>query len=140
MSNINKSPVSKPFIVTAVVLLFVGSSIGSLWMMSLFGIELPSHLVNIIKFHKILQLDGFITLIIMGIGYMIVPRFRNISTPSPPLAYLSFLLVVSSIIISFHSVLIVNSKLETLAALYPSKLHNSPRYDFSIYGLPPLYR
>ena len=84
--------------------------------MSLFGIELPSQLVNTIKFHKILQLHGFLTLLIMGIGYMIVPRFRNISIPYPAVAYLSFLLVVSSIVVSFLNDLTVSDGLETLSA------------------------
>ncbi len=34
----------------------------------------------------------------MGVGYMIVPRFRNVSLPSVKYAYLSFLLVFFSLI------------------------------------------
>lgn len=105
-NNINYSPISKPFIITAVILAFIGSSIGSLWMMSFFGIALPQVFHNSFQLHKTLQIDGFLTLLIMGIGYMIVPRFRNIPLASTNLAYLSFLLVLCSITINaIHQVL-----------------------------------
>jgi len=44
-----------------------------------------------------LQMDGFLTLLIMGIGYMIVPRFRNIQLASVKLAYASFILIIASL-------------------------------------------
>jgi hypothetical protein len=78
-------------------MLFLGSFIGSLWMMSLFGIQLPEVFASIFGLHKIFQVDGFITLLIMGIGYMIIPRFRNIPIPSINLAYLSFFIILVSV-------------------------------------------
>jgi hypothetical protein len=96
-NNPNYSHVSKPFIITAVILAFIGSSIGSLWMMSFFGIALPQFFHNSFQLHKTLQIDGFLILLIMGIGYMIIPRFRNIPLASTNLAYLSFVLVLCSI-------------------------------------------
>lgn len=98
-NNPNYSHVSKPFIITAVVLAFIGSSIGSLWMMSFFGIALPQFFHNSFQLHKTLQIDGFLILLIMGIGYMIIPRFRNIPLASTNLAYLSFVLILCSITI-----------------------------------------
>jgi hypothetical protein len=99
-NTINYSFVSKPFIITAVILLFVGSSIGSIWMMSIFGnAALPRWLQGISELHKMLQMHGFLTLLIMGIGYMIVPRFRNIQLASVKLAYTSFLLIVASLVL-----------------------------------------
>jgi hypothetical protein len=38
-------------------------------------------------------------MLIMGIGYMIVPRFRNIPLPSSKLAYVSYVLMVGAVII-----------------------------------------
>lgn len=96
--TIKKSYVSKPFIVTAVILLFIGSSIGSIWMMTIFGIDLPQWFGKLFQQHKTLQMNGFLMLLIMGIGYMIVPRFRNIQLPSVKFAYLSFFLVLASLI------------------------------------------
>ena len=46
-------------------------------------------------------MDGFLTFLIMGIGYMIVPRFRNIQLGSVKLAYVSFLLILASLIFQF---------------------------------------
>jgi len=100
-NTINYSFVSKPFIITAVILLFLGTSIGSIWMMSIFGADLPEWFHGTYGLHKILQMDGFLTLLIMGIGYMIVPRFRNIQLASVKLAYVSFILIVTSLIFGF---------------------------------------
>lgn len=88
------------------ILAFIGSSIGSLWMMSFFGISLPQLFHNSFQLHKTLQIDGFLMLLIMGIGYMIIPRFRNIPLASTNLAYLSFVLVLCSITIyAIHQIL-----------------------------------
>jgi hypothetical protein len=84
-----------------VILLFLGTSIGSIWMMSIFGADLPDWFHGTYGLHKILQMDGFLTLLIMGIGYMIVPRFRNIQLASVKLAYVSFMLIVTSLIFGF---------------------------------------
>jgi hypothetical protein len=97
-NTINYSSASKPFIVTSVILLFIGSSIGSIWMMSIFGTGPPQWFHDVFQLHKMLQMDGFLTLLIMGIGYMIVPRFRNIHLVSTKLAYVSFLLVLASLV------------------------------------------
>jgi hypothetical protein len=91
--------VSKPIVITSVIVLFIGSSIGCIWMMSIFGIELPRLLSKTIINHPPLQMNGFLTLLIMGIGYMIVPRFRNIPIPSLTLAYISFFFVTASLVL-----------------------------------------
>ena len=68
-------------------------------MMSIFGIAtVPTWLQSTSELHKMLQIDGFLTLLIMGIGYMIIPRFRNIQLASSKLAYTSFFLIVASIV------------------------------------------
>ena len=90
--------VSKPIVITSVIVLFIGSSIGCIWMMSIFGIELPRLLSKTIINHPPLQMNGFLTLLIMGIGYMIVPRFRNIPIPSLTLAYISFFVTASLVL------------------------------------------
>ena len=70
-------------------------------MMSIFGTGLPQWFHGTFQLHKMLQMDGFLTLFIMGIGYMIVPRFRNIPLASVKLAYVSFLLILASLIFQF---------------------------------------
>lgn len=122
-SNINYSRVSRPFVITAVISVFIGSSIGSLWMMSLAGISLPN-MQNAFQLHKVFQVNGFLTLLIMGIGYMIVPRFRNIQIPSIKLAGVSFILVISSIALSVAEQLLQPSlfMLQSGATFLPSDL------------------
>lgn len=90
---------SKLFIISAVVILFVGSLIGAIWLMTIFDIGVPQSFVKLFQQHKILQTDGFLTLLIMGVGYMIIPRFRNVLLPSEKFAFLSFFLVLTSLII-----------------------------------------
>ena len=89
---------SKPFIVAAVIVLFTGSFIGAVWMMTIFSIGVPQWFGQLFQQHKILQINGFLTLLIMGVGYMIVPRFRNVSLPFVKYAYLSFFIVLASLI------------------------------------------
>ena len=92
---------------TGVILSFIGTIIGSIWMLSLFGNFLPQQAILIFKIHPILQLNGFVTLMIMGVGYMIIPRMRNELTPSTKLAKLSYVLVLSSIAVDFISGIIM---------------------------------
>ena len=98
-STTNISSVSKLFIVSAVIILFLGSLIGAIWLMTIFNIGVPQLFGQLFQQHRILQVDGFLTLLIMGIGYMIIPRFRNILMPSEKFAYLSFFLVLTSLIL-----------------------------------------
>jgi hypothetical protein len=98
MSGINYAPIGRPFVMTAVILAFVGVTIGTVWMFSFFGIGVPEF-YNVFQIHKTIQLEGFLTLLIMGVGYVIIPRFRNVSLPSNKLAIASFLLVVASLVL-----------------------------------------
>mgnify|MGYP003587515800 CR=1 FL=1 len=75
MDNTHVFNPSKPFLITAFIMLIIGSMIGSFWMMAIYGVILPTELISTIHLHKLLQFDGFITMIIMGIGYLIVPHF-----------------------------------------------------------------
>lgn len=119
--NIRVSIVSKPFIISAVVFVFAGSIIGSLWMMSLVGLDISlAH--GSYRLHETFQIDGFLTLLIMGVGYMIVPRFRNVQLASNWLAYLSFTLVVTSIGASILSVLVDDAALFLLASVFAELL------------------
>jgi hypothetical protein len=99
-SNVKITMVSKPFIISSVVFVFAGSIIGSIWMMSLLGAEHFGFARNSFSLHKTFQVDGFLTLLIMGIGYMIVPRFRNVQLSASSLAYSSYTLIMLSVVIS----------------------------------------
>lgn len=83
--------------------------------MSLTGIEFPEFMRNSFSLHKTLQVDGFLILLVMGVGYMIVPRFRNIALPSNKLAYASFIMIIFSITASLLSA-ITNWQLSVLAS------------------------
>jgi hypothetical protein len=112
-SGVKNSAISKPFLVAAVVFVFVGTAIGSVWTMALFGARLPVD--SPFSLHRVLQIDGFLTIVIMGIGYMIVPQFRNASLPSTYLAYASFALVIASVSAAIISTVTTDRVLATAA-------------------------
>jgi hypothetical protein len=78
--------------------------------MKTYGAKLTAELVHTVHLHKLLQFDGFLTMIIMGVGYLIVPLFRNMAIPSVKLVYVSYVLVLVSII---FSVIVSSSTLES---------------------------
>ena len=81
-------------------MLIIGSALGSIWIMMIYGLKLPAELMSRVNLHVLLQFDGFLTLMIMGMGYLIVPRFRNITIPSIKIAYVSYVFMLISIICS----------------------------------------
>jgi hypothetical protein len=89
-------------------MLIIGSALGAIWMMMIYGLKLPTEVMSRINLHVLLQFDGFLTLMIMGMGYLIVPRFRNITIPSIKIAYVSYVLtlisIICSIVVSWPSV------------------------------------
>src|SRR5262245_42600494 len=86
-------------------------------MMMLFNSSFSLEIVNALRLHSSIQINGFLALIIMGIGYMIVPRFRNISLPSSKLPYLSYILVVVSILVSIFSPYVASFELNNIINL-----------------------
>jgi hypothetical protein len=95
-TNNSSGTASKPFIVSAVVLAFLGSFMGSIWMMSILGEQSTATKLPF-SLHPVLQIDGFLMVLIMGIGYMIIPRFRNSRLPAIKLAHASLALLLLSI-------------------------------------------
>jgi hypothetical protein len=99
-------------------MLLFGSVLGSLWMMMLFNSSFPLEIVNALRLHRSIQINGFLTTIIMGISYMIVPRFRNISLPSSKLPYVSYILIVFSIVLSILSTYVSSHELNNAITLF----------------------
>lgn len=86
----------KPFIISALIFIFIGSLIGSIWLAFILNVNIP--LINgaIFNLHPIFQLESGLTLLIMGIGFMIIPRFRNIPIGSLTIIKISFLSIIIS--------------------------------------------
>lgn len=89
--------------------------------MTTYGAKLTAELVHTVHLHKLLQFDEFLTMIIMGVGYLIVPRFRNMAIPSVKLVYVSYVLVLVSII---FSVIVSSSTLESSIYIVLSSFAN----------------
>jgi hypothetical protein len=86
----------KPFIISAIIFILVGSFIGSIWFAFILNVNIPVINGSIFNLHRIFQVESGITLLIMGIGFMIVPRFRNISIGSHTVIKISFLAIIIS--------------------------------------------
>ncbi len=88
---------SRPFVIASVVMLFIGSSIGSTWMLTLSGysVGIP---VGAFTLHKELQ-TGAVTLLIMGVMYMLLPRIRSIRFTHVREAKISFILMIIALIV-----------------------------------------
>ena len=95
--------IAKPFIVSAIVFIFFGSLIGSVWFAFILKVNIPFFNGYIFNMHRIFQVESGLTLLIMGIGYMIIPRFRNTTIGSPTIIKISFLFIILSTILAIAS-------------------------------------
>jgi hypothetical protein len=85
-----------PIIISAIIFILVGSFIGTIWFAFILKVNIPLFNGSIFNLHRIFQLESGLTLLIMGIGFMIVPRFRNISIGSLTIIKISFLSIIIS--------------------------------------------
>jgi hypothetical protein len=95
--------VVKPIIISAIVFIFVGSLIGSIWLAFILKVNIPFFNGSIFNLHRIFQVESGLTLLIMGIGFMIVPRFRNTSIGSLTTIKISFLFIILSTFLAIVS-------------------------------------
>jgi hypothetical protein len=96
----DKGQTIKPFIVFTAIFLLLGSFIGSIWSVSILNFNIPIGHTSIFILHKAFQMDTALTLLVMGIGFMIIPRFRNVPIGSTSIIKVSFLMVIASAIFS----------------------------------------
>src|SRR5215212_6537925 len=101
--SVKNNYVVKPFIISAVVFIFVGSLIGSIWFAFILKVNIPLFNGSIFSLHRIFQVESGLTLLIMGIGFMIVPRFRNTSIGSLTTIKVSFLFIILSTFLAIIS-------------------------------------
>jgi hypothetical protein len=93
---VKNNHVIKPFIISAVIFIFVGSLIGSTWLAFILKANIPLFDGSVFNLHRTFLLESGLTLLIMGIGFIIVPRFRNVPMGSPAIIKVSFLSVIVS--------------------------------------------
>src|SRR5918998_406993 len=86
----------KPFIVSAAIFFLAGSFIGSIWFALVLNANIPMVNGSVFGLHRVFLVESGLTILIMGIGFMIVPRFRNIPIGSHAIIVISFLSVVVS--------------------------------------------
>ncbi|MDQ4074023.1 MAG: hypothetical protein M3162_06930 [Thermoproteota archaeon] len=97
-----KGQIIRPFIVFTAIFLLLGSFIGSIWLVSISTLNFPFLIghTTIFSLHEAFQMDTALTLLVMGIGFMIIPRFRNVPIGSTSIIKASFLMVITSAVLS----------------------------------------
>jgi hypothetical protein len=86
---------SRPFVKASVITLFIGTSLGSIYMLVLSGLSIP--IPALLPLHREIQTSA-VTLLIMGVMYMLVPRIRSIRFEYIDAAKVSLLLMLSSLV------------------------------------------
>jgi hypothetical protein len=112
----------KPFIIFSVIFILAGSFIGSIWFAVIVKVNITSINESIFSLHRIFQLDSGLTLLIMGIGFMIIPRFRNITIGSLATIKVSFLLVIVSTLLAVVSSIFTYESIEKWIIPFASKI------------------
>jgi hypothetical protein len=67
------------------------------------NLNIPLFNGSIFNLHRVFQIESGLTLLIMGIGFMIVPRFRNTSIGSLTIIKISFLFIILSSLLAIAS-------------------------------------
>ena len=117
-----------PFIISAIIFILVGSFIGTIWFAFILKVNIPVFNGSIFNLHRIFQLESGLTLLIMGIGFMIVPRFRNISIGSLTIIKISFLSIIISTFLVIVSTINIYESIINERILFISEI-------FRIFGI-----
>ncbi len=125
---------SRPFVKASVITLFIGTALGSIYMLVLSGLSIP--ITALLPLHREVQTSA-VTLLVMGVIYMLVPRMRSIRFEYTDAAKVSLLLMLSSLVVypfmlwSAYAVPITHtlriSGLSLFAAVTISMLRVAPR-------------
>ncbi|HUG56306.1 MAG TPA: NnrS family protein [Candidatus Limnocylindrales bacterium] len=113
-------PLTVAFIATSLlVALTAGSGLGGWLLLHItLGVPVPDGgWTALVQLHGHAQLVGFAVLLVMGIGYRILPRFRGADEPAPGLMAASFGLVTVGLVLRFAQVLPELSAREPLLLL-----------------------
>ena len=125
---VKNNHIIKPFIISAIIFIFVGSFIGSIWFASILKVNIPLFDGSIFNLHRMFQVESGLTLLIMGIGFIIVPRFRNVPMGSPTIIKISFLSIIVSAFLSIVSAINMHEPTMNEKILFISEL-------FRIFGI-----
>jgi hypothetical protein len=125
---VKNNHIIKPFIISAIIFIFVGSFIGSMWFASILKVNIPLFDGSIFNLHRMFQVESGLTLLIMGIGFIIVPRFRNVPMGSPTMIKISFLSIIASAFLSIVSAINMHEPAINEKILFISEL-------FRIFGI-----
>jgi len=76
---------------------------GAVWLATIWNISLPWNIDSLYRYHPYLQLFGFVYTFIMGVSYILVPRFKNRVIAPKYAPHFTFILFISGLAVSFVS-------------------------------------
>lgn len=91
------------FIAAGSIFAFIGTILGALMLAKMSGVTIPFSLA-LFQDHPYLQIFGFLSEFIFGVGYSIVPLFKSTKLVNPKAAYITFSLVTTANIIGIFAI------------------------------------
>jgi hypothetical protein len=101
------------FVSTAIIFVLVGSVLGTLWMLYLSSSSISN---TVVLFHPYFQMFGFLAMFVIGVEYSLLPRFAGVKLEKKYLAYISYMMIISFLILSILSTYYL------ISGIYPSIL------------------
>jgi hypothetical protein len=80
------------FIAAGSIFAFIGTVLGALMLASLSGVRIPFSL-ELFTDHPYLQIFGFLSEFVCGVGYSVIPLFKSRKLANPRVAYIPFSLI-----------------------------------------------
>ncbi|HZW55737.1 MAG TPA: nitroreductase/quinone reductase family protein [Nitrososphaerales archaeon] len=102
------------FITTAILLAFVGTTLGAFTLAHLSGVQTDLGL-GFFPAHPYLQIYGFVAEFVVGVSYSLLPRFKIRGVPSPAFGYATYALMTCGNILFGLSSSIFAGELGTLS-------------------------
>ena len=103
-STRNERRITLLFIAAGSIFAFIGTVLGALMLARMSGVSIPFKLA-LFQDHPYLQIFGFLSEFVLGVGYSILPLFKSTKLTNPRAAYLAFSLITAANIISIFAVL-----------------------------------
>ncbi|MCL4519053.1 MAG: cbb3-type cytochrome c oxidase subunit I [Thaumarchaeota archaeon] len=102
-STRNERRITLLFIAAGSIFAFIGTILGALMLARMSGVTIPFNLA-LFQDHPYLQIFGFLSEFVLGVGYSIVPLFKSKKLANPRTAYMAFSLITTANIISIFAV------------------------------------
>lgn len=91
---------SRYFLITSLACLGLGSLLGVHMALGMAGLAPLEHWARLLQSHAVLQVHGFMVMLVLGVALLVLPRFLNVPLAVPQVALLSWALLTASVLLS----------------------------------------